>query len=110
MVLKIFNNIINNPSKISKYGNLKFDKISKKLSMCQPALQLLFIAGFNVEDYNDKSRLIWRNTEENMNEMINIYSVLNMNDDQMNTFICLINEGYTNEEAINAINLSNNEV
>ena len=43
-----------------------------------------------------------------MIEMKNIYGVLNMNDDQMNTFICLINEGYTNEEAINAINLINN--
>ena len=59
--MKIFNDIINNPSQISRYGNLNFDTINKQLSMCQPALQL-FIAGFNVEIHNDKSRLIWRNT------------------------------------------------
>ena len=45
-----------------------------------------------------------------MNKMRNIYSILNMNEDQINTFICSINEGYTNEEAINAINRSNNHV
>ena len=113
LILDILNNIINNASEISKYDNLNFHEINEKLSMCPPALQLLFIAGFNVEDCKDnKSRLIWRNTTENMIKMRNIYSILSMkkilimNKDEMNTFICLINAGYTNEEAINAINLS----
>ena len=79
--------------------------------MCKPGLQLLFIAGFKYNEYisDDKRRLIWMNTTENMKKMLNIYNVLNMNDEEMNTFICLINDGYTNEEALNAINISNNK-
>ena len=109
LVLKIFSNILNNLSEIGKYGNLNYNKINKKLSMCKPALQLLFIAGFNQYICDDKRRLIWRNTTENMREMRNIYNVLNMHEEEINTFISLINEGFTNEEAMNAINISNNK-
>ena len=100
LVLKIFTNILNNPSEIEKYGNLNFDKINKKLSMCQPALQLLSIAGFN--EYCDDTRsrrLIWRNTTANMREMRNIYNVLKINTEAFNI----------NEEPINAINISNDK-
>lgn len=109
MVLKILSNIKGNPSKISKYGNLNFDKINQKLLNCKPALQLLFVAGFSVENSEDTARLIWSNSKENMEQISNILQILSMNDDQLHTFISLINTEYTIEEAILAINLSNED-
>lgn len=102
--MKIFTNIINNPQ-ISKYGNLNYQKIKNKLSECKPALQLLFISGFVIKD----ERLIWTNNDEAMNKMQNMNTLLTMNQDQINTFKDLMNEGFSMEEATNAINLSNND-
>ena len=62
--MKIFKNIRNNPGQTEKYGNLKFDKINKKLSSCKPALDLLFLSGF--EKTKNNKRLIWMNTNNNM--------------------------------------------
>ena len=109
LVLSVFEKIINNPMEISKYGNLNYNKINNKLSNCKPGLKLLLLAGFTVKHLNqddDKPRLIFENTKENMIKMINICKILRMNEDSINTYICLIKEGYTNKQAIEAINLS----
>ena len=70
LVLKIFTNILNNPSEIGKYGNLNFNKINKKLSiaMYKPVLQSLFIAGSNEYTSDNIPRLIWMNTSSNTKE------------------------------------------
>ena len=57
LLLKIYKNIINNPSQLQKYGDLHFGKISTKLSKCKPALDLLISSGF--QKSNDNTRLIW---------------------------------------------------
>ena len=106
LILKISKNILDNPTQISKYGNLNFEKINKKLSNCKPALDLLFIAGFVIKTSDNEKRLIWSDTEEHMTILHYIHEILNFNDDQMNTYFSLINEGYTDEEVIDAINLS----
>ena len=109
LVLSVFEKIINNPMEISKYGNLNYNKISKKLSNCKPGLKLLLLAGFNIKDLNDdddKPRLIFENTKENIIKMTNVYKILRMNEESLNTYICLIKEGYPNEQAMKVINLS----
>ena len=75
--MKIFKNIRNNPGQSEKYGNLKFDKINEKLSTCKPALDLLFLSGFEKSENN--KRLIWINTNNNMNMMQNIQNELQSN-------------------------------
>ena len=107
LVLKIFNNIISNPSDIAKYGDLNFEKIKANLSKCLPALKLLFIAGFIVKDNeNEEKRLIWINTKENIKQMRNITEILKLNSTELDTFICLLTDGYSEKDAINAINIS----
>ena len=64
MLLKIYTNIINNPTKTQKYGDLSIKKIGKKLSKCDPALKLLLLVGFEMSE--NKTRLIWQNTENNL--------------------------------------------
>ena len=94
---------------MAKYGNLNFEKIKDKLSNCKPALQLSYIVGFCIKTYDDYKRLIFIKTSENMRKIRIVMQILNMNEEEMNTFICLIEEGYTNQQAINAINLSKEE-
>ena len=62
--MKIFANITNNPSNTQKYGNLHLNKITNKLSTCQPVFKLLLLSGFEAKENN--KRLIWTNTNENM--------------------------------------------
>ena len=84
------------------YGNLNLYEINKQLLMCQPAFQLLFSAGFNVQYFDDNEpRLIWRYTTENMSKMRNIYQILQMNKDVMNEVILFVGAGHDIEQAIN---------
>ena len=73
--MKIFDNILLNPSEISKYGNLNFDRINDKLKLfqCRPALKILFVVGFVVKNIDNKQRLIWKNTTGNMKQIETIH-------------------------------------
>ena len=122
-MLKICDNIMNNPSQIQKYGNLHARKINDKLQKCKPAMNLLYIAGF--KKLNNNTRLVWTNTNNNIKSLINIHqtlqSILNKgtmtsNCDtkkgtdtmrQSETFHELISLGFTKEEASKAICISN---
>ena len=128
-MLKIFKKIINNPSQIEKYGDLRLKRISAKLSKCQPAFDLLFIAGFRRRENN--KRLVWSNTNDNNISLKRVYEKLksmdnngqsNLNDnmvnqmvlnilttDQTETYNQLIKSGYNNDQAMTAITLSQNE-
>ena len=107
MTLKIFENILNNPLQIEKYGNLNFDKILIKLSNCKPALKLLFIVGFVKERAaNNNTRLIWNNTKGNIEILSRIYKYLCLDDDEIDSYLLLINEGYTNDQVLDAIHFS----
>ena len=64
LLLKICSNIINNPTQTQKYGHLNLQKIVQKLSNCEPALKLLMLVGFEISE--NKTRLIWKNTEDNV--------------------------------------------
>ena len=72
--MKIFQNIINNPTQTQKYGDLNLNKITRKLSNCQPALKLLILSGFKENENNQ--RLLWSNTTENMTTMKHIHHTL----------------------------------
>ena len=109
LVLKICGNIISNPSEISKYGSLNWNKLNAKLTNCKVWLNLLFFAGFEFKTIHNTERLIWNNTPENMEQIEDIYLILNMNQDELTSLSCLIKEQYTITEAINAIKLSTNE-
>ena len=69
LLLKIYKNIINNPNQIKKYGDLHFGKISKKLSKCEPALDLLLLSGFRKS--NNDTRLIWTDGDNNNIVLLN---------------------------------------
>ena len=113
LVLKIFDNIINNPSQLQKYGDLNAQKICSKLSECKPAFNLLLIAGFKKS--NNKGRLKWTNTDENIKALHSVHDALQSmmtmktttNPDQLSTYNELINSGFTNKEALAAIAISN---
>ena len=87
--------------------NLK--KIKQKLPDCKPIFTLFYIAGFRIVDDNNKLRLIWKNTSENMEKMRNIYEILKMNQDEMDKYISLIDDGYTDEQAIYAVFITQND-
>ena len=74
LILKIFQNIANNPSQTHKYGNLSVKKITDKLSNCQPALKLLLLSGFETKQNN--KRLLWTNTNENISTLKHIQNTL----------------------------------
>ena len=74
LLLKIFGNIINNPSQTQKYGNLHSNKIMNKLTKCKPGLRLLLLSGFEATENN--KRLIWMNTNNNMLKLKNIQNTL----------------------------------
>ena len=101
---RIFENLMANPSEISKYGVINVKKIRQKLSDCKPIFTLLFIAGFRTDDDNDKLRLVWKDTAQNMRKMKIIYQILKMNPTEMNKYISLKDDGYLDQQAINAIN------
>ena len=61
--MKIFKNIIENPTQTQKYGDLHFGKIGKKFAKCKPALDLLLLCGFKKS--NDGKRLIWTDSDNN---------------------------------------------
>ena len=116
--------MLNNPSQIAKYGNLNTHRINDKLNKCKPALNLLHIAGFRKS--NDNTRLIWPNTNNNVQSLKYIHqslqSIMNTERIQSNldkkkekmtmvqseTFDELINLGFTKEEASTAISISTN--
>ena len=103
LLIKIFSNIINNPTKIDKYGNLKAISVIQKLDGCQPAVTLLVFSGFALSD--DQTQLIWVNTDENMiriqyihmtlTSLANPISTTNINDNDQD--IDLI---YTNRDLV----------
>ena len=82
---KIYQNISNNPSQTQKYGDLHYEKINKKLSKCKPAMELLFLSGF--EKSNNNKRLIWRNTQNNMTILKHIHNKLISISDNGNTSV-----------------------
>ena len=49
--------------------------MTEKLSKCKPAQQLLLFSGFHLS--NNKKRLIWSNTKENMTVIKYIHNALN---------------------------------
>ena len=74
MLLKISTNIINNPTQTNKYGDLHLQKITQKLSKCNPIVDLLFMSGFQKSENN--KRLIWINTANNMNILKHVHNTL----------------------------------
>ena len=74
LVLRIYENIIQNPSQIKKYNNLNAKRIHQILSKCKPAYNLLLISGFNKTKNN--TRLIWENTNNNVIVMQHVYNKL----------------------------------
>lgn len=58
-------------------------RITNKLSNPGLALAILFKTGFIVKNVNDKQRLVWVNTEENMEQLVNIHSILSKDPDQI---------------------------
>lgn len=66
-LLKIFQNILINPSEIEKFGNLNSAKIQKKFAECQPAMQLLKRIGF--KESEDGSRLVWESSDETLRQL-----------------------------------------
>ena len=107
MISRVFQNIISNPTQISKYGVINLKKIKQKLPNCKPIFTLFYIAGFRIVGDNDKLRLIWKNTSENMENMRNVYKILKMDEDKMSKYISLIDDGYTDEQAIKMCESSN---
>ena len=49
-------------------------RIQQKLHQCKPAFNFLFIAGFKYS--NNKTRLIWKNTNNNVQSLQNVYDTL----------------------------------
>ena len=76
MLLKIYTNLINNPNQTQKYGDLNVNKMAKKLSKCKPAIQLLAISGFEINE--TETRCIWKNTTKNVTLIKHIKSILSM--------------------------------
>ena len=74
LILKIYTKIINNPTQTQKYGDISLKKISQKLADCQPLFKLLLISGFELSE--KKTRLIWRNTNDNMTMLKHIKNTL----------------------------------
>ena len=74
MLLKICKNLINNPNQTQKYGKLNLQKIGQKLSNCEPALKLLLYVGFEMSQ--DKKRLIWSHTQNNMMLLQHVQTIL----------------------------------
>ena len=74
LLKKVLGKIINNPTQIHKYGDLHFEKISKKLSKCKPGLNVLYLAGFKKSQNN--TRLLWMNTNNNMTILKHIHDTL----------------------------------
>ena len=60
LLQKIFAKILSDPSN-PKFRDLNFAKIGKKFDRCQPALILLFDAGFTLSE--DGDRLQWKLNE-----------------------------------------------
>ena len=77
LLLKIFSNIINNPTNLRKYGQLnrkkiiQFEAVRTDQSL---VLHILLLSGFSFSQ-NDK-RLIWENTANNMTILTYIYHTL----------------------------------
>ena len=116
LVIKIFQNIINNPSQTQKYGNLHAEKIHQRLKTCEPAYALLFIAGFKYSA--NKSRLIWSNNNNNVKAMSKAYdalqSMINLIEattkhKQLQSYTELIQSGFTIDEALAAIAISKDQ-
>ena len=80
-MLKVSENILNNPSQIQKYGDLNAARILKALSKCRPALNLLFMVGF-AKSTNNK-RFVWTNTNKNVIALKYVHDTLKsmMNDE-----------------------------
>lgn len=97
---------MSNPSRLGKYGTINFKRITDKLSNCDPALNLLFIAGFTIQPVYNQERLIWENTPNNVGLMKDIHSILSLNVDSMENFVALLNEGIEYTKAMDTIKIS----
>eukprot|EP01084_Bolivina_argentea_P149944 261862_1 len=83
LVLRIFENIVENPNEI-KYRNLNANRVFKKLQQCNELRQLLLESGFKTS--NDGKRLIFDTTKT-----ININHLKNKLKDRKNTKITDLN-------------------
>ena len=104
LVSTILQNIISNPSQLPKYGSLNWKGINDKLSNCRVALKLLLMAGFSRQKVDSREILIWNNNPENLKHLKEIQLILDMNQDEIDSFIQAI-DNYTIRQAIGAINL-----
>eukprot|EP01084_Bolivina_argentea_P314750 545194_1 len=74
LLFKILSNIIDNPSQIEKYGNLRFKTISEKFKDFQSVLSLLFEVGFNQSQ--DGKRLKWTYSPDNFKLLKTLHDTL----------------------------------
>ena len=102
----ILRNIISNPSQLSKYGSINWEKINEKLSNCRDALKLLFMVGFSRQTVDSRETLIWYNNIVNLKHIKEILLILelDMNQDEVKLFIEALNND-TIRQAIGSINL-----
>eukprot|EP01084_Bolivina_argentea_P218250 370395_1 len=114
LLIHILGNILKDPND-NKYRNLNWVKISKRLEKCQIGIDLLFSVGFQKSD--DGKRLILDN-----NKMLNTVRVAHKHLLQIiannitehsqvretDTMVQLLNYGYTNQAAKQAIHMSMN--
>ena len=76
VVSKTCNKLFNNITKLDKYGNLNYTKISQKLSKCVIALNLFFIAGFKKQfDIEKGERLIWNMSIQNIKSLTEVIEI-----------------------------------
>ena len=106
LLLKIFNNIINNPSN-EKYRNLNFNAINKKINSNKLCLNILNHCGFYKSP--DGNRLLF--DSKNINKLKRIKLLLlqsqnNNNNTNNHDIQELMSDGWSFEEAKQAITMS----
>lgn len=84
-----------NASELTKYGNLNFN--------CDPALQLLFIIGFSIKDFDNRQRLIWNNTPTNLQLIKDIHSILSLDTAQLEAVVSSLRNGFTYKDAMSGL-------
>ena len=111
LLQKILRNLLQHPN-VPKYADLNRAKLIIKLKDSQPALSLLYAAGF--VDSADGQRLQWHSTEANQKRLTNVNRALlakaehGHDDDKMRRqqIAQLMADGFSTEEAEAAIKMS----
>eukprot|EP01084_Bolivina_argentea_P143892 252592_1 len=84
LLSKICTNILCDPSN-TKYHDLNFEKIKKKLNECESAIALLFDIGFKLSI--NKTRLKWECNDVTLNSMLNLTQNINL-EQKAHTELC----------------------